>query len=267
MTTTTTDTARNDQDVPRMLPREHGAWGQLMMPLVTGLVLGRGAFASWAFVTAAMLAFVAHEPLLVALGHRGTRARTRYGALAWRRFALRGAAALGVGLGAWWAVGHALDLAVGVALVMVALSAPFVLSKRERTTLGEVVLASTMGAASLPVAIAGGASLRAALVAWGLWSLHGLLATLAVRGLILRHRKGSTAKLARAGAAAGALALAGAAVVGATNPWLILAMVPCGLFAVGIAARPVAATQLRRVGWVLVASSVLTATGIGLGVG
>ncbi len=250
-----------------MLPREHGAWGQLLLPLATGLAMGHATLDALGFALGAALAFVAHEPLLVALGHRGTRARTRLGALAWRRFALRGGAALAFGVAACVHGGRPALYAVGVALAMVALSAPFVVLKRERTLAGEVVLASTLASAALPVAIGGGASWRAALVAWGLWTLHGLLATLSVRGVIARHRKGATARLAAVGAVAGAAVLCAAAGVGATRPWLLLAMAPCAALSVVLALRPVAPTKLRRVGWVLVASSVLAAVGILLGAG
>ena len=49
-----------------MLPREHGAWGMLLLPFVTALVLSRRA--TWEVLPAAVLAagvFVAREPLVV----------------------------------------------------------------------------------------------------------------------------------------------------------------------------------------------------------
>ncbi len=249
-----------------MVPREHGAWGQLLTPLVTGLAMGNGASDAVGFSLAAVLAFVAHEPLLVAMGHRGGRARTRYGALAWRRAVIRGGAAVGVGVASCLHAGHDARLATLVPLVMVALSAPFVLARRERTTAGETVLASTLASAAIPAAIVGGVSWRGAFLAWALWSLHGLLATLSVRGMIFRQRKGATMHLAVAGAAVGALVLGAAAKVAQHDPWLALATAPCGALAVAFALRPVAPAHLRRVGWVLVVASLLTAVGIGLGV-
>ncbi|MFO0651503.1 MAG: YwiC-like family protein [Polyangiales bacterium] len=250
---------------PAMVPREHGAWGQLLTPLVTGLAMGHGTLDAAGFSLAAVLAFVAHEPLLVALGHRGGRAQTRFGALAWKRTVIRGGAALGVGVASCLHAPNDARLATLVALAMVVLSAPFVLTRRERTTAGETVLASTLASAAVPVAIAGGVSWHGALMAWGLWSLHGLLATLSVRGMIFRQRKTATMHLSVAGAVAGALALVAAAKLATQNPWLVLAMAPCGVLAVAFALRPVAPAHLRRVGWVLVVASLLTAVGIGLG--
>ncbi|MDE3154816.1 MAG: YwiC-like family protein, partial [Acidobacteriota bacterium] len=62
-----------------MLPREHGAYGQLLFPLVTALALGRPGAAALALAAAAIAAFLAHEPLLVLLGQRGTRAARERG--------------------------------------------------------------------------------------------------------------------------------------------------------------------------------------------
>ena len=238
-----------------------------MTPLVTGLAMGRGYADAVGFTLAAVLAFVAHEPLLVAMGHRGPRAKRQWGALAWRRVVVRCGAAVGVGAATCLHAGRDAQIATAMALAMVAIATPFVLSKRERTTEGETVLAATLASAAIPVAIAGGVSWRGALLAWALWSLHGLLATLSVRGMIFRQRKGAKAHLAVAGAVTGALVLGAAVTVAGHNPWLGLAMAPCAALAVFFALRPVAPTQLRRVGWGLVASSLLAAVGIALGAG
>src|SRR5437762_3573628 len=79
---------------PRSLaPKEHGAYGQLGLPLVTGLAMGRPGVAAAALAVAAAAAFVAHEPLLILAGQRGTRARREEGPRAARRLAVLGAAA------------------------------------------------------------------------------------------------------------------------------------------------------------------------------
>jgi len=68
-----------------MLPREHGAYGQLLFPLVTPLAAGRPGLAALLLTMTAVCAFLAHEPLLVLAGRRGARSaredRTR--ALRW----------------------------------------------------------------------------------------------------------------------------------------------------------------------------------------
>ncbi len=49
------------------------------MPLLTALAIGRPGISPLALTAAAVLGFVAHEPLLVAVGHRGRRAREQDG--------------------------------------------------------------------------------------------------------------------------------------------------------------------------------------------
>src|SRR5512138_3779118 len=62
-----------------MLPHEHGAWGQLAMPLLTAFAIGRPTAAALALAAAVVLAFLAHEPAIVLLGQRGRRARDEDG--------------------------------------------------------------------------------------------------------------------------------------------------------------------------------------------
>src|SRR5690242_17217999 len=66
-----------------MWPKEHGAYGQLAFPLITSLIV---AGVAWPSVLAAVMVvamFVAHEPMLVMLGHRGRRALDHDGHRAW----------------------------------------------------------------------------------------------------------------------------------------------------------------------------------------
>src|SRR5512140_1483244 len=58
-----------------LIPREHGAYGQLGFPLLAALGCGRPGVAALCLVLAFVAAFIAHEPVLILLGDRGTRAR------------------------------------------------------------------------------------------------------------------------------------------------------------------------------------------------
>ena len=60
-------------------PREHGAYAQLAAPLLTALVIVRPTVAAALLALAACIAFLANEPLLVVLGHRGKRMREQDG--------------------------------------------------------------------------------------------------------------------------------------------------------------------------------------------
>lgn len=234
-------------------PKEHGAYGQLLLPLAAALAMGRPTPASGLLVLASLALFLAHEPLLVALGLRGRRAARDHGARArivGLAFATLAASAgtLGLGLaGAWLA-------AVPPLLLVVAL-APFVIRGREKTTAGEVVAAAALAAASLPVAVAGGIALPTALATWVTWAAAFAVSTAAVRWVIARHKTG-------AGPRSG-LAVAAVATLATALLWLhgtvALAALPMVLAGWALIARPPHPRHLRRVGWTLVATSSLTA--------
>ena len=58
-----------------LLPREHGAYGQITFPLLAAL-LGAGVSTSGLLMTAATVAgFLGHEPAAVLLGLRGARSK------------------------------------------------------------------------------------------------------------------------------------------------------------------------------------------------
>lgn len=59
-----------------LFPREHGAYGQLGVPLAVALASGRPGLVSIAFALVATAVFLAHEPLLRAMP-RGTARATR----------------------------------------------------------------------------------------------------------------------------------------------------------------------------------------------
>jgi peptidoglycan/LPS O-acetylase OafA/YrhL len=54
-------------------PREHGAYFQLALPLLAACARRAPSVAMVLLALAAAAAFVAHEPLRVVLGHRGSR--------------------------------------------------------------------------------------------------------------------------------------------------------------------------------------------------
>lgn len=55
----------------RFLPREHGAYGQLGVPLAAALASGRPGLAALGWATVAIALFLAHEPLLQLVMRRG----------------------------------------------------------------------------------------------------------------------------------------------------------------------------------------------------
>ncbi len=58
-----------------LLPREHGAYVQLALPLVTALAMGRPGGAAVAFTGLAIAAFLLHQPILLLATRQEGRAR------------------------------------------------------------------------------------------------------------------------------------------------------------------------------------------------
>lgn len=242
------------------MPHEHGAYGQLLFPIVAALVVSAPAAASLLAV-ASTAAFFGHEALLVLLGQRGVRAAREQRASAVRSLAIFGGVALVTGLGALLLIPRALLVTLLLPLVLARVVAVLVATRRERTTVGEMVVATTLSSVSLPVARAGGASLAAALTLFVVFAVVFSTATIAVRALIGRTARGGGPSPASAGAATmGALAaLAWLAVRGVLAPVAPYAAIPVALVGLGLTVSPPAPRHLRSIGWTLVAATAASA--------
>src|SRR5262245_24372432 len=134
-----------------MLPREHGAYGQLLLPLATALAISDLHVSALLTAAAAVAAFIAHEPMLVLLGGRGARARReqRRPAIAW--LFVSGTTAIVAGLAAVAAAPSYLRWLFVVPLAPATVLAGLVLAGREKTTLGEVTSAIAFASISIPI--------------------------------------------------------------------------------------------------------------------
>lgn len=228
-----------------LLPREHGAYGQLGVPLVAALASGRPGVTAVGLAVAAAAAFLASEPARVLAGHRGARARTEQRAHALVRLALLAALAA---LGASGALaGGAVAIAVGAAALLGAIAVALTAARLDKTLGGELVVASALAGAAAPVAVAGGVAPAVAAWTWVGWSLGFAAVTCAVHATAGRAARTDPRPARWLGGAvilaAGALAIAVPDPLAATAPLLIAAI---GLVAVAPTAR-----SLRRIGWVL----------------
>ncbi|XXF77759.1 YwiC-like family protein [Myxococcaceae bacterium GXIMD 01537] len=250
-----------------LLPREHGAYFQLGLPLATALAVTGATPAGLWLAGAAVAGFLAQEPLRVALGQRGARRATGDGARAWRWGALLAAVGLlcfGLGAASMEASARpylALPLILGAEVALV------VWNHQQRTASGEVLAALALGAWAVPVALAGGLEGQRALALWGTFGLTFGLATLAVHLLIVAHKPRSNRALLRlAGAGSVALVL-GAAVAWSLSAgaslWGVAALLPAGLLGLGLCVALPSPRRLPAVGWSLAVASLLTAVLLG----
>ncbi len=249
-----------------LLPREHGAYGQLLFPIATALVLGDGAAAAFALAIACAAAFVGHEALLTLLGHRGARAsrEQRRAAIGWLTSCVAVALSAAATSLPWMTPAARLSLLLPVAFAV--LLVPFIWLRREHSTPGEILAAVGLSSCSVPVALAGGVVVGRALTSWGVFALAFVVATVAVRSIIARVKsarmaEGTTPPSRRAAwFAAGVIALSS---VAAGRGWMPLAapfaLLPVCALAGGLALRPPHPRHLRTIGWSLVTATALTA--------
>jgi YwiC-like protein len=243
-----------------MIPHEHGAWGQLAMPLLTALALGRPTAAALLLSCGVVLAFVAHEPLLVLLGQRGRRVAEENAARARGWLAAAGGLAVGAGTAGVALAPPAARAALLLPAALAAAVALLVWRRLEKTTAGEIVVAAALASAGWAVALAGGAPPAAALAAALAWILSFGAATLAVHVILARARsKGARDPGRRHAALSGALVAVAFALTAAGLPRaLAWAVLPTSLFAIVICLGRFSPKRLRGLGWAMVASSALT---------
>lgn len=239
---------------PRSLaPREHGAYGQLFVPLVTAFAMGHFKVGVLAIAVAVVAVFFAHEPLLILFGRRGEKARREDGARARSRAIGLGAIAIAAGavaaaMAPWSAV-----LAGGPVLLAASVVAWLAARGEEKTAAGEVFAAGSLSGASIPVGLAAGVPLGAAAGAWCAFTLAFAASTLAVRSVI-SHAKAPVAAPRRVLPVL-AIAIAAPLAAAVVPAWCAVAAAPMIATALWIAAFPPSPRSLRKVGWTLVGSS------------
>jgi hypothetical protein len=244
-----------------LIPREHGAYGQLAFPMLAALAAGDLSTAAVLLVAAFSSAFVAHESLLVLLGQRGVRAGRDQGRDARRTLALTGSLAVVTALGGTALMTAGQRWTVLVPAAFAAATIPLILQKTQKTVAGEMHVALALASCALPVGTAATLRPQQAAACWFVMTLGFWGATLAVRGVIALQRRERTAAL-RAGAICIAIASPPVAVVIAerflVHPLLWTATMPLSVLAVAVAAVPPRARHLRRVGWLLIGGSLAT---------
>jgi hypothetical protein len=248
----------------KMIPREHGAYAELLFPIVSVLLGGSPTTSTWLLAVGAIACFLANEPLLVLVGQRGNRAQREESDRAKRALLLFLLVAIGAGVAglllATTAVQYAVSvpLLLGVGLVMLALQG------LERSMLGEGLAAATLSSIAIPLGLSAGLGLRATLAVALIWSVTSLLGTAEVRLTIARTKAKTDEEFARVRFKRALLVLVCLAIiaVGVIAPygprvglWILAAAVPVALVVLAMAALRPTARRLRLMGWSLVAAN------------
>lgn len=244
-----------------LLPREHGAYGQLLFPLLSALLIGRPAPGAYLLGAAAVAAFLAHESLLVVLRQRGARAAREQGADARRSLALFGGFCAVTGTVSLFVLPRPSLTVLFLPVLLALLMGAAVMLHRERSTLGEMLAAVALSSLSLPVALAGNATRTDALTLFVVFSAVFVTATLSVRAMIGRVTKagGPPPLLAGVLTLLMVMGLAVAAFTGTLAPVAPYAALPVCAVALGLTTSPPNTRHLRTIGWTLVGATLLTA--------
>jgi hypothetical protein len=247
-----------------MLPKEHGAYGQIAFPLVTSLIVVGWSAGPLLTTVAVVALFLAHEPLVVLLGQRGSRVRDLRAARAWVALHAALAVATAAGILAIDSTPPELRWTFLVPIVPAIATFSSTVRGREKGAAGEIWAALASAAGAFAVCAAGGRPMTGAAIALAFAMLF-VVSTLAVRVVILRTRAGGDVRAARAtrmatfaAVATGAVIALAAVSVGGLPGGEVIASAPGIAFAGWLAMRPPAAKKLKKVGWTLVAMSALT---------
>ena len=251
----------------RMIPREHGAYAELLFPMAAVFLGGLPGTSTWLLAIGAIAAFLANEPLLVLVGQRGTRMKREEGGRAKRTLLIFTIFALGAGIAGLVLAPRPAQISVLLSLLMGGTLIMLAVQGLERSMFGEALAAATLSSVAIPLGLSARLSLTAALALALIWTVNALLGTSVVR-LTVSRTKAKTpdqiraVRLKRAGLIVVCLvviAVGVAAPFGSRSGlWVLAAAVPAALAVLVVAALQPTARRLRLMGWSLVAANLLS---------
>lgn len=242
------------QPTAKLQPKEHGAYAILGIPIVTALAVTGPTVVGACVAAASVAGFLAHEPLLVALGHRGSRAQ-RITPVATKRL---------YSLLALMVVCGLIALAVGSTNVRMSLlgcgvlaiaSFSLAVAGKHKSLGGQLWGVISLSVPCVPILLAGGVGTALTVEAWGTWLIGFSATTMAVRAVIAAQKRQSRILHS---AAIVTLSLLVAALTSAAIK-LPIAALPMLLMSWYLIIDPPHARQLKRIGWALAGGTTASA--------
>lgn len=246
--------------VRALLPREHGAYAEILLPLAAVMMAGEPRITSVLLAVVALAGFLAHEPIALLLGRRGMRARDEHRAASLSWLAVLAVVGSVCAAGALRGADAVLVRAAIAPVGLAAATGGLLLLRRERTTAGEIVAATALASTAIPVGVAAGLSAPTAIAIAAVWSIGAALATATVRGIILAAKQRQSIQ-PEAATTAAVLVLAVAAAlsaVGEVPAWIPPALCPLAFVSVALGAFRPRPSNVRQVGWSLVGANFVT---------
>ena len=248
----------------KMVPREHGAYAELLFPIVTVLLGGSPTRTTWLFAIAAIAAFLANEPLLVLFGQRGTRMQREDSDRAKRALLVFALVAIGAGVAGLLITTPPVQYSVIGPLLLGLLLVMLAIQGLERTMFGEALAAATLSSIAIPLGLSAGLSLGVSLAIAAIWTLTSLMGTAVVRLTVARTKAKTDEDRKRVRLERALLIFvcllvlgvgAGALFGSQTGSLILAAAIPVALVVLGMAIFPPTARRLRLLGWSLVAAN------------
>ena len=249
----------------KMVPREHGAYAELLFPIVTVFLGGAPTTSTWLLAIGAIACFLANEPLLVLVGQRGTRMKREESDRAKRALMMFLLVGLGAGIAGLLLATTAVQVAVGVPLILGAGLIMLAIQGLERSMVGEALAASTLSSIAIPLGFSAGLGFTPTLAVALIWLLTSLLGTAVVRLTVARTKAKTDAELSQVRFKRWLLTLACLTViaVGVGAPygarvglWVLAAAVPVAVVVLVVTILQPTARRLRLMGWSLVAANI-----------
>lgn len=250
----------------RMIPREHGAYAELLFPIAAVFLGGQPTTSTWLLAMGAIAAFLANEPLLVLVGQRGTRMKREEGDRAKRALLIFTMVALGAGIAGLVLAPRAAQVSVLLPLLMGGTLIMLAVQGLERSMFGEALAAATLSSVAVPLGLSAGLDATAALAVALIWAVTALLGTSVVRLTVARTKAKTPDELRAVRAKRTALIVVCLVVIAVgvaapfgtmTGLWVLAAAVPVALTVLVMAALQPTARRLRLLGWSLVAANLV----------
>jgi hypothetical protein len=166
-----------------LVPRELGAWVQVVMPVGTALVCGRPNLAAIFFTVFAGAYLMLHPPALLALGYLGEEVRREQGWRARRRLLLLVGIGLGCVAAGYVLGGSRVHLALLGPMAFVVLTGVLTIRHEEKSFWGQMIMGVTFSGLGFPIAIAEGLSREIAMQSWIAWMFGFVAAVPALRSV------------------------------------------------------------------------------------
>jgi hypothetical protein len=258
----------------RLLPREHGAYGQLAMPVITSLVVCGLSAPAVLLALSVVAGFLAHEPLLILMGRRGVRLQRDLHRRATIWLVTTGAAAVLLGVSATWLMPEVIRWSIMLPAMPAGFLGGTIVAGREKSLPGEIAAGLAFSFVAYPVSLASSAPQSTAVTIAVVFAIVFVTGTLTVRGILASRHPGGDGRASRiarisvmgvGSTAAAALALAASR---GLVPWVALPAAAPGVAAALVVANyPSARLRLPAVGWTLAGASAVATVILSLALG